>query len=121
MVKKTLEVHSEPIDDSTLVITLSGDLLGSSRGYDLQNEVREKVSDGSTKIVVDLSTVDRIDSSGIGILMAMMWSASQAGGNFVLASIPPKVEKVLGIVMLLDHIDHAGSVQEALAKLKSAG
>jgi len=121
MVKKPLEVHNELIDDSTLVITLSGDLLGSSRGYDLQNEIREKVSGGSTKIVVDLAAIDRIDSSGVGILMAMMWSASQAGGRFILASIPPKVEKVLGIVMLLDHIDHAGSVQEALAKLDGPG
>ncbi len=121
MVKNTLEAQSESIDDSTCVITLSGNLFGTSRGYELQNEVREKISGGSTRIVLDLAAVDRIDSSGIGILMTMMWSASQAGGRFVLASIPPRVEKVLGIVMLLDHIDHAGSVQEALAKLEGAG
>ncbi len=117
MVKKPLEVQSESIDDSTWIITLSGNLFGSPQGFDLQNEVREKISGGTTRIVVDLATIDRIDSSGIGILMAMMWSASQAGGRFILASIPPRVEKVLGIVMLLDHIDHADSVQEALAKL----
>ena len=121
MVKRPLEVQSKLIDDSTWIITLSGNLFGSPQGYDLQNEIREKISGGTTRIVVDLATVDRIDSSGIGILMAMMWSASQAGGRFVLASIPPRVEKVLGIVMLLDHIDHAGSVQEALAKLEGAG
>ncbi len=118
MVKNPLEVQNESIDDSTCIITLSGNLFGSSRGYELQNEVREKISGGSTSIVVDLAAIDRIDSSGVGILMAMMWSASQAGGRFILASIPPRVEKVLGIVMLLDHIDHAGSVQEALAMLE---
>jgi len=118
MIKNPLEVHSESIDDCTSVITLSGNLFGTSPGYDLQNEVKKMVSDGSTGIVVDLAKVDRIDSSGIGILMAMMWSASQAGGNLVLACIPPRVEKVLGLVMLLDRIDHADSVQEALAKLK---
>ena len=121
MAKNTLEVQSESIDVSTWVITLSGNLYGSSLGYDLLSDVRQKISGGSTGIVLDLAAVDRIDSSGVGILVAMMWSASQAGGMLVLASIPERVEKILGIAMLLDHIDHAGSVQEALAKLEAAG
>ena len=46
-----------------------------------------------------------------------MWSASQAGAGMVLASLSPTVEKVLSIAMLLDHIDHAKSVEDALTRL----
>ena len=61
---------------------------------------------------------DTLDSAGIGILASVMWSASQAGGGMVLASLPATVEKLLGIVMLLDRIDHADSRESALAKLR---
>ena len=65
-----------------------------------------KVGVGTKKIVLDLGGVERIDSCGIGILASLMWSASQAGGGMVLASVPKQVEKLLGIVILLDHHDH---------------
>ena len=47
----------------------------------------------------------------------MMWSASQAGGRLIVAALPERIKEVLNIAMLLDHIDHAATVQEALAKL----
>ena len=46
-----------------------------------------------------------------------MWSASHAGAGLALASVTPKVERVLSIAMLLEHIAHADSVDAALAKL----
>ena len=47
-----------------------------------------------------------------------MWSASQSGARLVLAALSRKVEKVLSIAMLLDHIDHAPTVDEAVARLR---
>ena len=49
-----------------------------------------------------------------------MWSASKAGGRLLLAALSPKVRDVLSIAMLLDHIDHADSTEEALVKLDAA-
>jgi anti-anti-sigma factor len=117
MWKKKLEVGSEVRDDQTRVYTLSGCLFGSSEGYGFQEEVRKEIASGVTKIVIDLSSVEKIDSSGIGILVATMWSASQAGAGLVLAALSARVEKVMSIAMLLDHIEHADSVEDALAKL----
>jgi anti-sigma B factor antagonist len=120
MWKKKLEVRSEARDDQTWIYTLSGCLYGSTEGYGFQDDVRQKVGSGVKRIVVDLAGVDRIDSSGIGILVATMWSASQAGARLVLASLSARVEKVLSIAMLLDHIGNAESVEEALAELDRA-
>lgn len=117
MRRRTLEVRRESPDDQTVVYTLTGDLFGSSQGYAFQEEVREKIAGGARKIVVDLAAVRRIDSAGVGILVAMMFSASQAGGGLVAAALPPQVESVLGITMLLEHIGRADSVEEARVKL----
>lgn len=117
MWSKKLEVRGEAHDDQTWIYTLSGNLFGSAEAYAFQEKARDKIGSGVKKLVVDLAAVERIDSSGIGILVATMWSASQAGAGLALASVTPKVERVLSIAMLLDHITHADSVDAALAKL----
>jgi len=112
MTRSTLEFTREAVDhgDSKIVVyTLSGSLCGIPPSYELQEEIRQQIADGNNRIVIDLAQVERIDSCGIGILASVMWSASQAGGKMVLAPVPPYVEKLLGIVMLLDRIDHADS------------
>ena len=117
MKKPKLEILSEVRDDQTWIYRLAGSLYGSTEGYGFQDEVRKRIAGGGRKIVIDLAGVERIDSSGIGILVAIMWSASQAGGGLILAALSSRVEKVLSIAMLLDHVDHADSVDEALTRL----
>jgi anti-anti-sigma factor len=112
-----LETSHESRPDGITVFTLSGDLFGSPAGYAFQDAVRERLAAGSRGVVVDFGRVVRIDSSGVGILAALMWSASNARSRLVLAALPQRVEKVLSLAMLLEHVDHAASVDEALARL----
>lgn len=115
--KRKLEFATTQRDDLTWVYTVSGHLYGLSGGYAFQDDVRQRVAAGARKIVADLSSVVSIDSSGVGVLMAIMFSTSQAGGGLVVAGLSEKVERVLSLAMLLDHIDHAKTVEQALAKL----
>jgi anti-anti-sigma factor len=117
--KTKLSYERSSRDDSTLVYTLHGSLYGSKEGYSFQEDVRQASAVGARRFVVDLAGVDKIDSSGIGILVTVLFSTSQAGGAMVLAALSPLVEKVLGIVMLLDRVSRAGTVDEAIAKLDS--
>jgi anti-sigma B factor antagonist len=114
-----LEYGSESHGDMTWVYTLTGDLYGNAGGYALQDEIRAKIASGAHCIVIDLSGVEKMDSAGIGVLIAIMWSASRAGGRLILAALSPKVRDLLSIAMLLDHMDHAETVEEALAKMKA--
>ena len=103
-----------------VIFTLAGFLSGSEPAYEFQDAVRKTIAGGCKKIVIDLAGVDRIDSCGIGILASLMWSASQATAGMVFAAIPSQVEKLLQIVMLLDHIDHAPSREAAIALLQGS-
>lgn len=120
MLNRSLEYRCEfpdAGDAGVVVYTLAGGLCGHAPAYGFQDEVREKIAGGTSRIVIDLAGVQKIDSCGIGILASLMWSASQAGGGLVLAAVPKQVEKLLGIVMLLDHIDHADDRDAAIAML----
>ena len=123
MTKKRLEYGSETVVGTgyeVIVYTLTGALMGMPTSYELQDEVRGRIADGAHRIVLDLEGVTKIDSAGVGILASLMWSASQAGANLVLATLPPTVEKILGIAMLLERIDHADSRAAAIAMLGPA-
>jgi anti-anti-sigma factor len=121
MRRDDLEYATESVDGRTWVYRLSGCLYGTAAGYAFQHEVREKIAHGAKGIVIDLATVDRIDSCGIGILVATMWSASNSGAGLVLAALSSRVEKVLSIAMLLDRVGHAPTVEAALARLRAMG
>jgi anti-anti-sigma factor len=123
MTKKRLEFASETAAGAShevIVYTLTGSLIGMPKSYELQDEVRGRIAGGAARIALDLEGVTKIDSAGVGILASLMWSASQAGANLVLAALPVTVEKMLGIAMLLDRIDHADSRSAAIAMLDRA-
>lgn len=115
--RQPFSVTIEERGDDTLIGRLHGDLYGSTDAYAFQDDLRDRIAAGRRKVLLDLSQAGKIDSSGVGILVALMWSCYQAKGAMVLASLPPVIEKVLGIAMLLDRMTHAPSVDEALATL----
>jgi anti-anti-sigma factor len=123
MTKRMLSFSSEKhvgTHHEMIIYKLFGNLRGSPHAYEFQEELRGKIADGLSRIVIDLENVEKIDSAGLGILASVMWSASQAGGGMVLASIPPIVEKLLGIAMLLDRIERADTREAAIAMLDQA-
>ena len=119
MVSK-LEIEVATPDPRTLVCTLSGSLHGTAQAYAFQEDVQNKISAGSNHVVLDLGGLQRIDSSGLGILIALMYAASSAGGRLILASAQERITKALGIALLLDRIERADSTAEALARLSES-
>lgn len=123
MTKKWLDYGSETVVSTgheVIVYTLAGSLIGMAKSYELQDEVRGHIAGGARRIALDLGGVTKVDSAGLGILASLMWSASQAGASLVLATLPPTVEKMLGIAMLLDRVDRADSREAAIAMLDRA-
>ena len=121
MTRRKLEVATEDRDPAICIFRLSGNLYGDPEGYAFQTLVREKFNAGTKGLVIDLGDVDRIDSSGVGILASITVSAQNAGAGVVLASLSTTVEKVLEIAWFQRWADHAGSVDEALKKLAAMG
>jgi len=117
MARKDLEYSEVERGSETLVYRLSGNLYGTDAGYAFQEAVRRAASADTKRFVIDLSGVDRIDSCGIGILAASIFSVQKAGGGMVLAALPEHIQRMLGLTMFLDHVAHAETVDDALAKV----
>lgn len=117
MTREKLTVEVKEQEPATAIYELNGDLYGDTEGYAFQEEVRQKIAGGTRRLVVDLASVKRIDSCGIGILASISISAQKASAGLVLASLPARIEKILGVTWFLEFIDHAESIPEAISKL----
>lgn len=91
-----------------------GALYGSDDCYRFQDHLRGLVAAGRT-VVIDLSKLERIDSCGVGILVAILASARGGSGQLMLAGANTHVESVLRHTWVLSLIRHAPTVDEALS------
>jgi len=73
--------------------------LTSSTSSVLQDAVKKAVSDNKT-IVLDLSNVTYMDSSGVGALVSVWVSAKRAGCELRLVSLSDRVKELLHLTNL---------------------
>ncbi|MBB1484470.1 STAS domain-containing protein [Tessaracoccus sp. MC1865] len=66
----------------------------------LRHRVDDLISEGHTRVVVDLGATAFIDSSGLGALIGALKAARVAGGDLRIAAAPEQVVSVLRLTNL---------------------
>lgn len=101
-----------------LVIKLSGNLRGHPDCYHFLDKAREKIENQSTtKVVIDLGGVEKIDSAGVGVLASIVTSANNSGASLVFSSIPKRAEKMIVLVGLMRVLDVEPTLDVAVQSL----
>jgi anti-sigma B factor antagonist len=77
------------------------------------------VQSGDTPVVVDLSNVAFLDSTGLGALVEARAASSEAGGTLAIVCSHERILKLFTITGLDGVFSIHSSVDEALASLKS--
>ena len=83
----------------------------------LERRLRDVVSRGMTRVVVNLADASYISSGGWGIFTGEVRSLRQSGGDIVLASMMPEVYDVYELLGFADVLRSFPSVDDALAFL----
>lgn len=68
---------------------------------------------GRNSIIVDLTNVDFLDSSALGLLVNVQRQLAEAGGSLQVACPQPHVQKVFRITRLAEVIPIHDSIDEA--------
>jgi anti-sigma B factor antagonist len=100
--------------DGTAVVAVAGEIDVYTSPL-LQERLVEVLKDGSSSIVLDLSAVTFLDSTGLGVLITGLKRCRSAEGDLVLVTAQPNVLKVLEITGLNDVFQVHDSVEDALA------
>lgn len=81
----------------------------------LRNAVQEALGAGSKHILIDLSKVTTIDSSGIGELVATFTTVTNRGGKLKLVHLPPKVQDIMQVTQLITVFEVFDNEDEAVS------
>lgn len=109
----------EKIEGNVAILTVSGNMMGGPETASLHEKVKSLMSDGIKKMVIDLSKVKWMNSSGLGVLMSCWGSLRKEGGNLKLANVSEKIDSLLMITQLVQFFETYETVERALASFKT--
>lgn len=104
--------------DSIPVLEIQGEVdLYNAR--EIKEAIDEKVKNQQYEVVVDLSQVPFMDSSGIGTLVTGMYKLKKYHGNLKVAGVSGSVAKVFKLTGMESHLEVFLSVEDAVASYKT--
>ena len=75
---------------------------------ELRPRLQEVIAGGVTQIVMDLSMIDSVDSSGIGLLIATRNSLAKVGGGLRIIGVSPRIQQLFDVMRLGRHFEIEG-------------
>ena len=115
-----MDISIRQLDGPLSLVSVSGDL-------DLYCASQMKVSvtdiweTRRDSIILDLSRLEYLDSSGIGTIIKLYSEARNIGVGFSLAEVPAPVHKVMELTKLIGFLPISDTVGEAVSRLEGAG
>jgi len=115
-----LEIKESRLEPDITVLHLAGRLELGGDSQRLEELVAWLVGDGRLGVLLDLTQLEYIDSTGVGALAMIGGQVKHSGGRLVLAVREGRVKTVLQFARLNEIITLAETVEQA-ARLISGG
>ena len=97
------------------IIALEGKITIGAGDTQLREVITNAVNSGKTNILLDLSKVTTIDSSGIGELFGSYTTVTNRGGKLKLLHLPAKLNELLHVTQLITVFEVYENESEAVA------
>lgn len=101
--------------DGVHIISLQGKITIGAGDTQLREVVSSALNSGVQKILLDLSGVTTIDSSGIGELVGSYTTATNRGAKLKLLHLPAKLNELLHITQLITVFEVYDNERDAIA------
>ena len=112
-----MKLSSKEVNNVT-VIALDGSVLGGPDATALNDELHTLTEKHKKNIVVDLSGVQCMNSSGLSMLITALTTVKNAGGDLRLAGASKKIESLLVITKLSTMFELHPTVKKAIASFQ---
>ncbi|HZP04485.1 MAG TPA: STAS domain-containing protein [Terracidiphilus sp.] len=112
-----LTIASREIDGVT-VVDLSGRITLGEGSVQLRDAIRDLISKGQKRILLNLGEVSYIDSSGLGELVSAYTTSKNQGATLKLLRLTKKVHDLLQLTKLYTVFDIFDDEASAIASFK---
>jgi len=103
-----------------VVMELDGKITIGDTNRQLHTALKELVTNGTNKIILNVEHVRTIDSTGLGELVAGFTTLRAHGGALVLSNLPMSVMNLMTITKLYTVFEVFETENEALSELQNA-
>jgi anti-sigma B factor antagonist len=95
----TFDLTVENIDDRTAVVVVRGEIhLATAPQF--SEELNRVIAEGRTRVVVDLTAVGFVDSTGLSVLLNALRRITRAEGSLVLVCTNPTVLRLFEVTRM---------------------
>jgi anti-sigma B factor antagonist len=106
------------------IVDMQGRISLGEESAAVRNLVMDLLSQGHTKILLNMARVDYVDSSGLGALVSSVTSVRKAGGEMKLVGLSDKVDDLMEVTRLytvFDIPDNEEAALKSFEKTSAAG
>lgn len=91
---------TQQTDGDLLILRLGGQLMGGPDAEALRTTVLNAIQQGTDKVLIDMSDVTWVNSTGLGILITSHLAARGKGGSVKLIGVSKRIESILSVTRL---------------------
>ena len=88
-------IQKKRIDPDVSVLEISGRITLGRECKEVEWAIEDLIKDQAKKVVFDLSQLDYVDSTGIGIIVMCCGKMRNAGGEMRLAEVQPRIAELM--------------------------
>jgi anti-sigma B factor antagonist len=96
------------------ILALNGNLIGEKDGLPITENFSGYLENGTHEFIIDLSELQLINSTGLGVLITLLTKARKAGGEVILANPSEYIQNLLLITKLNTIFQIHPTVEEAI-------
>jgi anti-sigma B factor antagonist len=100
---------------SIVVLYLKGSYFGDTETDDLQKAIMDEAAAGNTRLVLNMSECQALNSIAIGVLMRGFANYKGRGGEVKLCGLGKRVKDVFVMTKLIMVFDHHDTEEKAIA------
>jgi anti-sigma B factor antagonist len=105
----------ETVFGDVVVLTPTGNLLGDDETDQLRDRIKSLVGENFIKVVLDVSSLQWVNSAGLGAMISCLASLTNKGGELRIANITDKLQSLFLITQLIKVFKTYESVDRAVA------
>lgn len=103
-----------------MVIVVDGAMVMQDEAFPIMKRVVKELKNGQKNFVIDLGKVDKMDSAGVGELVAINVAVKEKGGRFHMANFDEKIGKIIQMALIHKLIPTFDTQTEAIAAFQEA-
>lgn len=90
-----LTIQTKHVEPDIVVLELAGKITMGNDCRQVEWTAKKLVDESRKKVIFDLAGITHVDSTGIGIIVAVAGQMRKAGGELRVAAATPHVEQIL--------------------------